>query len=196
MCAHNLLQTRCTTGRSGRSAAVSQAAIGSRSSFSPGQASLGPVTKVPPGGGARRIRPLPTHTRTARACLWSARAPTTLGLASPRLGSPPTKPSNATTRKHASVVCRGAAWDLHTLPDTRGCQSCRQAPQGRSSSAPIQVRQGSRPRPRSATCGLRSCSRQRGAHPQGAPPCSQFNSLQQSGMISVLKRLGIEHLPT
>ena len=148
---------------------VSQASIGSRSSLSPGQASLGPVTKASPGEGARCTRPLPAHTHTARACLSSARAPTTLSSASPRWGSRPTKPSNATTRMHASVVCRSAAWAPHTLPYTRGCQSCRQAPQGRSSPAPLQVRQGSRPRPRSATCGLRSCSRQRGAHSQGAP---------------------------
>ena len=77
--------------------AVTQAATVLRSSFSFGQASLGPVTKVPSGEGARLTRPLPAHTRTARACLSCFRVPKTVSSASPRWGSHPTKPSNAST---------------------------------------------------------------------------------------------------
>jgi len=146
--------------------AVTQAAIGARSSFSPGQASLGPDTEVPSGRGARRTRPHPrAHTHSPRVSLVCPRAhDRQLGVAA--VGLPP---AQALQCKHVSVVCCGAAWAPHTLSDTSGCRSCRQAPQGRSSSAPIQVSQGGRPRPRSAMCGLRSCSRQRGAHPQAAP---------------------------
>jgi len=94
------------SSRSGRSARGSQA-VGSRSSFTPGQATLGPVAKVPSEGGARHaLGPSP-------------RIPAQLVRVSrlPERPRPPARrphggflPTESFQCRPTSVACRVATW--------------------------------------------------------------------------------------
>jgi len=102
--------------------AVSQAALGSSVVFlNPGQASLGPGTKVPSGEGARRTHSAPSlaHTHSPRVSLVRPLAHARV-LGTSAVGS---RLKTSLQCKHHSAFCRGAAWAHARGPDTRGSQS-------------------------------------------------------------------------
>jgi len=137
--------------RSGRSSRGLSGSSGSicRHFFPPRQISLGPGNKVPSGGGARRTHSAPplAHTHSSRVLLVRPLAHVRV-LGTPAVGSRPTKSLQC---NHASVFCRDAAWAHARCPTPAAVSPCLQAPEGRASPALVQVGQGSRPCPCSAT---------------------------------------------
>jgi len=126
-----------------------------------------------------RTRLLPAHTRTAGACLSSARAPMAPSLAAPRWGS---RPMSSLKCQRASVSCRVALWVHARCPTPAAVSPCRQDLQERASPAAIPVGGGVPSRSASHTCGrARAAAEWRRIH--RTPTCSSKTTLLHGRLL-------------